>query len=104
MLATGAARIEQVLWTPMQEPRNEQQPERCARHSELVAARLARRDRLAALDEVAARYAVAITPAMADLIDPADPHDPIARQFVPDARELELQPEERGDPIGDACA
>ena len=38
-----------------------------------------------ALEQVAARYAVAITPAMAELIDPADPHDPIARQFVPDA-------------------
>ena len=57
--------------------------------------------RLADLKEVAARYAVAITPAMADLIDPADPHDPIARQFVPDVRELETLPEERDDPIGD---
>ena len=37
---------------------------------------------------VAARYAVAITPAMAELIDPADPDDPIARQFVPDPAEL----------------
>jgi hypothetical protein len=33
---------------------------------------------------VAAQYAVAITPAMAELIDRADPNDPIARQFVPD--------------------
>jgi lysine 2,3-aminomutase len=57
--------------------------------------------RLAELNEVAARYAVAITPAMADLIDPADPADPIARQFAPDARELNRRPEERGDPIGD---
>jgi len=57
--------------------------------------------RLAELEKVAARYAVAITPAMADLIDPADPHDPIARQFVPDLRELETSPEERDDPIGD---
>jgi lysine 2,3-aminomutase len=59
------------------------------------------REKLGALAEVASRYAVAITPAMADLIDPADPRDPIARQFVPDARELEEKPEERGDPIGD---
>jgi lysine 2,3-aminomutase len=57
--------------------------------------------RLAELEKVAARYAVAITPAMAALIDPADPHDPIARQFMPDVRELETSPEERGDPIGD---
>jgi lysine 2,3-aminomutase len=59
--------------------------------------------RLAALKEVAARYAVAITPAMADLIDPADPNDPITRQFVPDVRELETTHDERGDPIGDGA-
>ncbi len=69
--------------------------------SALVDANLADRQRLAALADVAARYAVAITPAMAELIDPADPHDPIAKQFVPDGRELDEQPEERGDPIGD---
>jgi lysine 2,3-aminomutase len=40
-------------------------------------------DRLPALASVAARYAVALTPALADLIDPADPTDPIARQFLP---------------------
>lgn len=56
---------------------------------------------VAALDAVAARYAIAITPAMAELIDPADPHDPIARQFVPTAAELDRRPEEMGDPIGD---
>ena len=59
------------------------------------------RDKLGALAEVAARYAVAITPAMADLIDRDDPHDPIARQFVPDERELDQQPDERADPIAD---
>ena len=58
-------------------------------------------ERINELAEVAARYAVAITPAMADLIDPADPLDPIARQFVPDARELEQSPQESRDPIGD---
>ncbi len=69
--------------------------------AELVDARLAPHDRLAALEKVAARYAVAITPAIADLIDASDPHDPIARQFVPDMRELDSQPEELSDPIGD---
>jgi lysine 2,3-aminomutase len=54
-----------------------------------------------ALAEVAARYAVAITPAMTALIDPADAHDPIAAQFLPDARELETAPGEDADPIGD---
>src|SRR5688500_19539865 len=38
---------------------------------------------------------------MAEIIDPADPHDPIARQFVPDAAELDRRPEELADPIGD---
>jgi lysine 2,3-aminomutase len=59
------------------------------------------REKLGELAEVAARYAVAITPVMADLIDRGDPHDPLARQFVPDARELAYAPEESGDPIGD---
>ena len=71
--------------------------------AELIDAQLAPRDRLAALEKVAARYAVALTPAMADLIDPSDPRDPIARQFLPDPRELELRPEEMRDPIGDAA-
>jgi lysine 2,3-aminomutase len=69
--------------------------------SDLVDAQLAGRDRLAALEQVAARYAVTITPAIAALIDPSDPHDPIARQFVPDARELKMRPGESRDPIGD---
>jgi lysine 2,3-aminomutase len=67
----------------------------------LAAAQLVARDRLAPLEEVAVRYAVAITPALADLIDPSDPHDPMARQFVPDARELHMEPRESHDPIGD---
>jgi lysine 2,3-aminomutase len=68
---------------------------------DLLEARLAGpADRLA-LEEVAARYAIALTPAVARLIDPADPADPIARQFVPDAAELVVAPEERADPIGD---
>ena len=54
-----------------------------------------------ALEAVAARYAVSVTPAMAALIDPADPDDPIARQFVPDPAELVTLPQERADPIGD---
>ena len=56
----------------------------------------------AALEKVAARYAVSITPDMAALIDPDDPLDPIGLQFLPDARELRMSPEERPDPIGDA--
>jgi lysine 2,3-aminomutase len=71
--------------------------------ADLVGASLVPPERLSELEAVAARYAVAITPEMADLIDPADPDDPIARQFVPDARELERAPEENEDPIGDAA-
>jgi len=55
--------------------------------------------RLPALEAVAARYAVAITPEMAALVQTAD--DPIARQFLPDEAELTVLPEERGDPVGD---
>jgi lysine 2,3-aminomutase len=57
--------------------------------------------RLAELEQVAARYAVSISPTMAELIDPADPADPIARQFVPSGAELDRLPEERDDPISD---
>ena len=53
------------------------------------------------LDQVAARYAVAITPSMEALIDAEDRADPIAAQFRPDARELEIAPGESADPIGD---
>ncbi|MCA1370661.1 lysine-2,3-aminomutase-like protein [Bradyrhizobium sp. BRP14] len=56
-----------------------------------------------AISRVASRYAVAISPTLARLIDRDDPHDPIARQFVPDAAELTLAPEERVDPIGDGA-
>ena len=57
--------------------------------------------REAELANVAARYAVAITPAIAALIDRADAGDPIARQFLPHAAELQSHPDESADPIGD---
>src|SRR3954452_11097711 len=69
--------------------------------SELIAGGLAPPEQLADLARVAERYAVAITPDVANLIDRADPHDPIARQFVPDIAELTTTPDERADPIGD---
>lgn len=53
------------------------------------------------LEAVAQKYAIGITPAMLALIDPTDPNDPIARQFVPTANELITTPNERADPIGD---
>jgi len=69
--------------------------------AELVAEQLVSATALPVLDRIAARYAVAITPALVDLIDRSDPDDPIARQFVPTAAELEMQPGENADPIGD---
>lgn len=56
----------------------------------------------AALHAVVSRYSVAVTPEIAGLIERADPADPIARQFLPDAREIVTLPQERDDPIGDA--
>ncbi len=67
----------------------------------LAEAGLIEREQVPALERVAARYAVAISPAIAALIDRGDPADPIARQFVPDPAELTFLPEERADPIGD---
>jgi lysine 2,3-aminomutase len=71
------------------------------RAEELVAAGLIRPERQREIAAVAARFAVAITPEMAALIDAADPNDPIARQFVPSTAELSTAPDERSDPIGD---
>jgi lysine 2,3-aminomutase len=70
---------------------------------DLAAAKLIPEGEVAPLEEVAARYAVAISPALAALIDPADPTDPIARQFVPSRAELDQTPGERADPIGDGA-
>ncbi|PZP51697.1 MAG: lysine-2,3-aminomutase-like protein [Agrobacterium fabrum] len=56
---------------------------------------------LESLRAVTQRYALAITPAVVNLMDSRDPQDPIARQFVPDPAELVHLPEERDDPIGD---
>ncbi len=56
-----------------------------------------------ALRRVAERYAVAITPAMSRLVEAGGADDPIARQFLPDARELDERADERADPIGDGA-
>jgi lysine 2,3-aminomutase len=69
----------------------------------LAEAGLIAADRVAQLEAVAARYAVAITPTSLALIDPADPADPIARQYVPDNAELYETPGETPDPVGDGA-
>lgn len=69
--------------------------------AELVAHGLAPADQLPDLEKVAARYAIAVTPDVAALIDAGDADDPIARQFIPRPEELAIQPGENADPIGD---
>jgi lysine 2,3-aminomutase len=71
------------------------------RPAELVAHGFAPASALAGLEQVAARYAIAVTPEIAGLIDRSDPADPIARQFIPTVDELVAAPGENADPIGD---
>jgi lysine 2,3-aminomutase len=66
---------------------------------EIVDAGFASATQAPALAEVAARYAVAIPPALAALI--ATPNDPIGRQFIPHAAELITAPHESTDPVAD---
>lgn len=69
--------------------------------ADLAAAGLVSEAAAEALVAVADRYAIALTPAVAALVDGADPADPIARQFVPDVLELTHSLNESADPIGD---
>lgn len=57
---------------------------------------------MASIDAVASDLPIGITPQMTGLIDPTDPNDPIARQFVPDPAEAIVTPDELHDPIGDS--
>jgi lysine 2,3-aminomutase len=70
---------------------------------DLVGAKLIAPARAEPLSAVAAHYAIAVPPAIAKLIDPNNPDDPIARQFVPSEAELHVMTEERADPIGDGA-
>ncbi len=58
-------------------------------------------ERLDELRRVAEQFAVAVTEEMAALIDPSDPADPIAAQFVPRVAELNRAADDQPDPIGD---
>lgn len=69
---------------------------------QLVDLGLVREDERAALEAVAETFAVAITPAVLETITEAG-SAAVARQFVPDARELNVAPGERADPIGDSA-
>ena len=68
---------------------------------DLVSHGLAAEGDVGDLEQVAARYAIAVTSDVAALIDPHDPSDPIARQYIPTRDELVAQAGEDPDPIGD---
>ena len=68
---------------------------------DIVPAGLAEPGRLEEIRRVAEEFAVALTPDVTALIDPSDPADPIAAQFIPSAAELVTTPDDRPDPIGD---
>src|SRR5882757_643796 len=55
------------------------------------------------MEQVARRYAVAVSPTLLALMDPTDSRDPIARQFLPSLEELNTLPQELADPIGDVA-
>jgi lysine 2,3-aminomutase len=55
------------------------------------------------IEDVARRYAVAVSPHLLSLVNASDPNDPIARQFLPSLDELVTLPQELPDPIGDAA-
>ena len=76
-------------------------PRTLTRPGDFVAAGLIAPGGAQKLARVSARYSAAMTSHLASLVDSSDPADPIARQFVPDPRELETTPQERVDPIGD---
>ena len=68
---------------------------------DLVAAGLLPADAEAGVAGVAERYAVAITPYLADVLAGAAPGDPLHAQYVPSPEEAYTTPAERADPIGD---
>jgi len=94
-----AAPAGSAVGTPSAEPSLPRATLRSA--AELAAAGLIPVADVDRLDQVGERYTIAVPAALAALIDPADPADPIARQVLPDPRELTVTAEERSDPIGD---
>jgi len=67
----------------------------------LIDAKLVPSVRANAINEVVAKYAVAVTSEIADRIDASNSHDPLARQFIPSPEELNTRAEETADPISD---
>jgi lysine 2,3-aminomutase len=75
--------------------------ENLTRPQALANAGLIGADTISAIERVSRRYAIAITPQVAALIDRDDPLDPMAAQFVPTLAELNSLPNENADPISD---
>lgn len=69
--------------------------------SDLVAAGLLTPQAGKAVETVAERYAVALTPYLAEKLDGRTVGDPLYAQYVPSPEEAYTAPEEREDPIGD---
>lgn len=68
---------------------------------DLINAGLVKEIDIQAIEQVAARYSVAIPAYIANLIATASPADVIARQYIPTIQELKALPGESADPIGD---
>ena len=68
---------------------------------QLVAAGLIPEKDLPAIEAVAALYAIAIPPAIRELIEDGARSGPIGLQFIPSPNELRTSPAELDDPIGD---
>jgi len=62
------------------------------------------RTRLPVSDEAAMQFRLKVPRAYAARMTPGDPHDPLLRQVLPLARELEEAPGYRMDPVGDLAA
>jgi len=86
----------------MPEPIARDQSRTLRTSQDLARAGLVAVDAVPGLEAVAARYATAITPAMAALINPNDPADPIGLQYIPNLAELITAPHELEDPTADA--
>ena len=68
---------------------------------DLLDADLVSSEQAVAIDQVVKEFSMAVTPDMMELIDFNEPADPIAQQFIPSTKELNILPEELADPIGD---
>lgn len=88
--------------SPPHAPRREAAPPRTLRSAaDLAAAGLIAPAETADIARVAARYTVALPPAVQALIEDAARAPALMRQFVPSRDELTVAPGETGDPIGD---